>query len=163
MLKLNFSLYGNDIFIFSLIRNEDVLMKNKFSNIFTLIVLFCFSVFAGKDIFHYVSLPLIEGAGIYASVKSLVDENSRTSTKAASITNLSLMGTNGVLGLITVFSSGDTRPKIRKVHRIVGFTVSAAALWLSISSTIDKVDKSARFVSYGYTGLTVIPIITFSF
>lgn len=118
---------------------------------------------AGKDIVHYVTLPLIEGAGIYASIASLTDDNSGASTKAASVTNLALLGTNGAFGMIAMFSSEDTRYKLRTVHRIIGFAVSAASLWLSISATADDVDTPTKIVSYGYTGMTLIPIIMFSF
>lgn len=138
-------------------------MKNRLSIIITCLVLSVVSANAGKEIFHYITLPLIEGAGIYASVKSVTDDNSGNSTKAASITNLSLLGTNAAFGMIAMFSSEDKRYKLRTMHRIIGFTVSAAALWLSISASVDDVDKSARIVSYGYTGMSIIPVIMFSF
>ena len=112
---------------------------------------------------HYITLPLIEGAGIYASVKSLTDDNSGASTKAASITNLALLGTNGAFGMIAMFSSEDARYKLRTVHRIIGITVSVASLWLSISASADNVETPTRIVSYGYTGMTLIPVIMFSF
>ncbi len=142
-------------------------MKNKIS-IFQIaillnILLFNLPLFAQKELYHYISLPLIEGAGIYSSVKALADNNSGQSTKAASISNLSLLGTNLTLGLITAFAKDETRSKLRSYHRILGFTVTAAALWLSVSASVDKIDKSAKYVSYGYTGLTIVPLIMFSF
>ena len=138
-------------------------MKIKLSMFISCLFLCVVSGHADKAVWHYVSLPLIEGAGIYSSIKSLTDDNSGTSTKVSSITNLSLLGTNATFGMITMFSSEEARYKLRTVHRIIGITVSAAALWLSISASVDEVDKSARIVSYAYTGMSVIPVIMFSF
>ena len=138
-------------------------MKIKLSIFVSCLVLSIVSAHADKAVWHYISLPLIEGAGIYSSIKSLTDDNSGISTKAASITNLSLLGANATFGMITMFSSEDARYKLRTAHRIIGITVSAAALWLSISASVDEVDKSARIVSYAYTGMSVVPIIMFSF
>jgi heme A synthase len=138
-------------------------MKKRLFLLTGCVMLFVASAHAGKEIWHYVSLPLIEGAGIYASVKSLTDDNGGALTQAASIANLSFLGANAALGMITVFSNDDARYKLRTVHRIIGFTVSAAALWLSISASVDEVDTSARIVSYAYTGMSVVPIIMFSF
>ncbi len=138
-------------------------MKYKLLTILIFIVSINTHLFAGKEIFHYISLPLIEGAGIYTSVRSLTDENCDQSTKAAAITNLSLLGTNGALGLITMFSNDDTRLKLRTTHRIMGFTIFAAALWLSVATSVDDIENSTQYVSYGYTAATLIPIFTFSF
>ena len=138
-------------------------MKHRLSIIIIFLVLPIVSANAGKGIVHYITLPLIEGAGIYASVKSLTDDNSGASTKAASITNLALLGTNGAFGMIAMFSSEDARYKLRTVHRIIGITVSVASLWLSISASADNVETPTRIVSYGYTGMTLIPVIMFSF
>ena len=138
-------------------------MKIKLSTITLCLALIFTSTHADKAVWHYVSLPLIEGAGIYSSIKSLTDDNSGTSTTAASITNLTLLGTNATFGLITMFSSEDARYKLRTAHRIIGITVSAAALWLSISASVDDVETSTRIVSYAYTGMSIIPVIMFSF
>jgi len=138
-------------------------MKNAWLNTFCFILLFSLSALAGKDIFHYISLPIIEGAGIYASVASLVDDNSTNLTKAASVTNLALMGVNGALGMTSALSEGERRQKIRRAHRIIGFIVTGASIWLSISASVDEVEIPTRVVSYCYSGLTLIPIITFSF
>jgi hypothetical protein len=121
------------------------------------------SVFAQKALMHYISVPVIEGCGVYSSVRCLVDGNSGTSTTAASITSLALMGTNSTLGIVKFFASEDTKPNLRKIHRVVGITVSAAAVWLAISASVDKVNIQTRVVSYAYTGLTVVPIVVFSF
>lgn len=138
-------------------------MKSKVSAIIICIVFISMPSFAGKAIFHYITLPLIEGTGIYTSVRSLTDDNSDRSTKAAGITNLSLLGINGALGLTTMFLNDDARVKLRTVHRIMGFTVSAASLWLSIATSVDDIEDPTQYVSYGYTALTLIPIFTFSF
>jgi heme A synthase len=116
-----------------------------------------------KALYHYISLPIIEGAGIYGSIASLTDDHAGGSTKAAAITNLALLGTNATLGMITAMDKGNSRPKLRVVHRIIACTVTAAALWLGISGTVDKVAVSTQAVSYSYTALTTVPIIMFSF
>ena len=121
-------------------------------------------LFAGKELFHYISLPLIEGAGIYTSIRALTDDNSEPSTDAAAITNLALLGTNGALGLTTIFLEDDARYNMRTIHRIMGFTISAASLWLSVATSIDDdIEQSTPYVSYGYSAVTLIPIFTFSF
>ncbi len=138
-------------------------MQRKFSFIIACILLLFLSAHAGKDVFHYITFPLIEGAGIYASVKSLTDDDIGISTKAASISNLTLLGTTATFGMITAFSKEDTREKLRLIHRVLGIVVTGTSLWLSISASVDKVDTPTKIVSYGYTGLTLIPIIMFSF
>lgn len=142
-------------------RNDSVKTHYLFCTL--MVVLLCNTVFAGKDIFHYISLPVIEGAGIYASVASLTDDNSTNLTKAASVTNLALMAANGALGMTAALSEGDRRYNIRKAHRIIGFIVTGASVWLSVSNSVDEVKMPTRIVSYCYSGLTLIPIITFSF
>jgi heme A synthase len=141
-------------------------MKKKFSlaSIVLLIVSINTPLFAGKDIFHYISLPLIEGAGIYTSIRTLTDDNSETSTKAAAVTNLALLGTNGALGLTTIFLDDDARLKMRSIHRVMGFTISAASIWLSVATSIDDdIETSTPYVSYGYSAVTLIPLFTFTF
>jgi hypothetical protein len=138
-------------------------MKHICSIIIVFLVLTVVPANAGKDIVHYVTLPLIEGAGIYTSIASLTHDNSGGSTKAASVTNLAFLGTNATFGMIAMFSSEDTRYKLRTVHRIIGFAVSAASLWLAISGTADDVSTPTKIVSYGYFGMTLIPVIMFSF
>jgi len=138
-------------------------VKNRFIKSIFFILLLNSTAFSGKALLHFISLPVIEGAGIYVSVKSLTDNNSSSLTKAASITNLSILGANASLGVITMISADDTRYKLRTIHRIAGITLSAASLWLSISNSIDHDAASTRYVSYGYTVLTVFPIIIFRF
>jgi len=138
-------------------------MKKNLSYSFMVVLFLCMHVYAGKGLYHFISLPLIEGAGIYTSVKSLTDDVSGPSTKAASITNLALLGTNGALGLTAMLLPEETSGKMRTVHKIVGYTVAAASIWLAISGSVDEIDKTTRYVSYGYGGLTLIPVIMFSF
>jgi hypothetical protein len=118
---------------------------------------------SGKSILHYVTLPLIEGAGIYASVATLADNGTSVNAQVSAGTNLAVLGTNAALGLVTAFSSDETREKMRRVHRIMGFVATAGALWLGVSSSIDGAPAATQAVSYGYAGLTVIPLVTFRF
>jgi hypothetical protein len=131
---------------------------------FAALLFFSVHAFGWKDISHYISLPLIEGGGIYSSVKALSVADLST-TKAAAGTNIGLLASNATLGTIAFFLEGDARSNIRTVHRIVGFTLTAAAVWLSIQMSVDDnmKEEPARYISYGYAGLTVVPIILFSF
>jgi heme A synthase len=117
-----------------------------------------------KEISHFVSLPLIEGGGIYVCAKTLADAESNAS-KAAAVVNLGLLATNATIGTITVFLPGESRDKMRTVHRIVAFTLTAAAIGLSVANTVDDNihDTSTRPLTYAYAGLTAVPIIVFSF
>jgi hypothetical protein len=119
--------------------------------------------FSQKAMLHYISVPIIEGCGIYSSVTSLTDANSTRGTQAAAVSSLVLMGTNSTLGILKTFGPESARPGLRTAHRIVGMSLTAAALWLSISVSVDKVKTPTRIVSYAYTGLTVVPIILFKF
>ena len=118
---------------------------------------------AEKAIWHYVSIPIIEGTGVFASVASIVDDRSSTHTMVASGTNLGLIAAQGTLGLITAFSSDERRLKMRKVHRVLGFVITGAALWLGIANSIDGGDAAQQATSYGYAALTSVPLIMFSF
>ena len=118
---------------------------------------------SGKSVLHYVTLPLIEGAGIYASASTLADDDASVNAKVSAGTNLAVLGTNAALGLVTAFSSDETREKMRRVHRILGFVATAGALWLGISSSIDEAPAATQAVSYTYAGLSVIPLVTFRF
>jgi small neutral amino acid transporter SnatA (MarC family) len=121
------------------------------------------AVAAEKAVWHYVSVPIIEGTGIFASVASLADNGASANTTAAAITNLGLMATEGTLGLITAFLDGDGRRKMRTVHRVMGFVLTAAGLWLGIANSVDHADAVQQATSYSYAALTTVPIIMFSF
>jgi hypothetical protein len=118
---------------------------------------------AGKAIWHYVSLPLIEGAGIYGGVASLVDDNASLHTQIAGGTNLGLIAAQGVLGMTAALSKGDARLKIRKVHRVLGFVITGAALWMGIANSVDGTSVGPQVGSYGYAALSTVPLIMFKF
>jgi len=86
-------------------------------------------------------------------------------TRAAGVTNISLLGVNSALGALKLFGPEDAQPAFRKIHRITGFVVTAAALWLSVSTTIDENTKGTAtpYVAYGFTALTTVPLIIFAF
>ena len=121
-------------------------------------------VHAWKTVSHFVSLPLIEGAGIYVCAKTLSDAES-VGSKAAAGVNLGLLAGNAAIGATTMFLPGEKREKLRTVHRVVAFAVTAAAIGLSVANTVDDNihDTSTRPICYGYAGLTVVPIVLFSF
>ena len=115
-----------------------------------------------KTLMHMVSLPIIDGAGIYSSVRCLQSGN--TSSNAAAITSLSLLGVNAGLGMLTMASNAERYGNFRMTHRVIGFLVSGAAIWMAASAAVDddiaKIDKG---VAGGYAALTVVPLVLFSF
>jgi heme A synthase len=116
----------------------------------------------GKTIGHLVSIPVIEGVGIYSSVRLL--QTRQPNATSAAVTNLSLIGINAGIGAYTLFGNSDNYGTLRTIHRVVGFLTSAAAVWLTTSAWLDddmqSVDKG---VSTGYSVMTVVPVIMFSF
>jgi heme A synthase len=139
-------------------------MRSVLTALLLFVLLHASPSYGWKALSHYISLPLIEGAGIYTSVYAL-SHAEQPLTKTASGVNLALLGTNATLGLVTVFSRGDTSDRLRRVHRLVAYGITAAALLLSVSASVDENlrEDPVRFVSYGYAGLTAIPLILFAF
>jgi heme A synthase len=128
-----------------------------------LVALLCSSAFAWKKEAHFISLPLIEGCGIYSSVRMLQESHS-SNTKASAITSLGLLGTNAAIGCVAVFGPHTNYMKLRQIHRYVGFALTAAAIWMSVSAGNDAhVQNPDRNIAYGYALLTSIPLILFSF
>lgn len=112
---------------------------------------------------HLITLPIIEGGGIYTSVMAL-KETQTTNTRAAAITSLSLLGVNAGAGLFTMLGPKENYPVMRIIHRSIGFALTAAAIWLSVAEAGDpKVTNTTRSWAYGYTGLTMVPLIIFNF
>lgn len=116
----------------------------------------------GKTLGHIISIPVLEGVGIYSSVRMLQSRDPNAT--AAAITNLSLIGINAGIGAYTLFGNSENYGTLRTVHRIAGFLTSAAAVWLTTSAWLDddlrKVDKG---VATGYSVMTVVPVVIFSF
>lgn len=117
-----------------------------------------------KAIYHYVSIPIIDGTGIYSSVAMHLQSGS-VNTRAAAVTNVSLLAAQGALGAFTIFGAEDNYPFLRQVHRYLGFAITASAIWLSVSGWNDPQVTSSldRIVATGYAGFTVVPIVMFSF
>ncbi len=131
----------------------------------TLIILFALaaSAFPWKKEAHFISLPLIEGSGLYSSIMVL-DESKAASTKAPAVASITLLAANAALGATTIFGPQDWYPKLRAIHRYLGFGITAAGIWMSIAAGNDKNVKNLdRNVSYAYTALSTVPIIIFSF
>ena len=116
-----------------------------------------------KAVWHYISLPLVDGAGIYAGVASLVDKDASLNTDIAAGTTLGLLAAQGTLGMITAFAGEEHRPALRKVHRIMGFVVTAAGLWLGVANSVDGADWPQQAGAYGFTALSTVPLIMFRF
>ena len=116
----------------------------------------------GKTLGHLISIPVIEGTGIYTSVQMI--RTGQTNSTAAGITNLALVGMNAGMGAYTLFGKPDDYGTFRMVHRIAGMLTSAAAVWLTVSAWQNPDMKQVdRAVSTGYSVLTVVPVIMFSF
>jgi len=59
------------------------------------------TVFAWKKEAHFISLPLIEGSGLYSSIM-IVRESDAVSTKVPAYSTMTLLGINAALGGFTV-------------------------------------------------------------
>ena len=115
-----------------------------------------------KTLFHIISIPVIDGAGIYSSVRCLQTDN--TNNKASAITNLSLLGLNAGLGILSMVNQSDSYRKLRTTHRVIGFLLSGAAVWLTVSMALDEdIARIDKGMASGYTALTAIPLVLFSF
>jgi hypothetical protein len=124
---------------------------------------FCAPSFGWKKEAHFLGLPIIEGAGVYSSIRMLQDSKSSV-TKASAITSLCMLGTEAGLGCFAIFGPQPNYPKIRKIHRYAGFALSAAALWMSISAANDvNIKNNDRNIAHGYALVTTIPLIMFAF
>ena len=127
-----------------------------------------FSVNAGmielgpRAIGHIASVPVIEASGIYSSVKMIGTGNSGAT--AAGISNISLLAINAAIGAIKVFGNVDNYQAWNTAHRIIGYTIAGASVWLAVSAfTVNKTSGATRAVATGYSALTFVPIIMFSF
>lgn len=125
-----------------------------------------FTSFAGnaKKIIHFIDIPIMDATGIYTGVK--VFQNAElNSSKAAAGSSLALLATNSAFGALMAMKLDEKNPKIRTIHRITAYTLTAASLWLSIQTSLDDGTKgnSEQFTSYGFTGAVLIPVIMFRF
>jgi hypothetical protein len=116
-----------------------------------------------KGTVHLIAVPFIAGTGIYSDVR-ILETARETGTKAGAITNLSLLGCQAALGATILFTGDDMPPALRIIHRIVGSSVIASALWISIAGSLDKgVPTAARYTSYAHTVFAAAPLILFTF
>lgn len=133
---------------------------------FILLVLVAVSANAGnaKKIIHFIDIPLMDAAGIYTGVKVFQNAD-LSSTKAAAGTSLGLLATNSAFGMLMAMNLDEKNPKLRTVHKITAFTLTAASVWLSIQTSLDDGTKgnAEQFTSYGFTGAVLIPVIMFRF
>lgn len=139
-------------------------MTIRFCYVFAALLLITSGTFAGwQKTAHLVTLPIIEGGGIYTSVAALQQTHSNA-TRAPAITTLSLLGLNAAAGMTTMLGPKENYPIMRIIHRSIGFGVTAAAIWLSVAETADdRVKKTSRGICYAYTGLTMVPLLIFNF
>jgi hypothetical protein len=129
----------------------------------TSLFFFFSSANAWKKEAHAISLPLIEGMGIYSSVRVLQDSKSGF-TKASAISTLALLTANTAMGSYIVFGAQTHYALMRSIHKYIGCAMTATALWMSLSAGNDaRIENSDKNVIHGYTLVTSIPIIVFSF
>ena len=160
--RISFKLNGGEI----IKTKEDSYMSNITRQV-SVVLVCCMTLysycFAWKKEAHFLSLPVIEGSGIYSCVRMLQDAK-RSGTKASAITGLSLLGLEAGLGCVAIFGPQHNYPKLRRIHRLAGFALSASALWMSISAGNDSgVQNSDRNIVHGYALMTTIPLIVFAF
>jgi len=66
--------------------------------------------------------------------------------------------------MTTKLSSGDTYLTIKKIHRLVGFTVTGASIWMAVSAGLNSnVKKGDKALAAGYSVMTVVPLVVFAF
>jgi hypothetical protein len=130
---------------------------------FVTIALFLSNAHAWKKEAHVISVPIIEGLGIYSSIRVLQDSRSEF-TKASAISSLALLTTNAAMGSYIVFGPQTDYALKRSIHKYIGYAVTAAALWMSVSAGNDaRIENSDKNIFHCYTLTTSIPIIVFSF
>jgi hypothetical protein len=140
------------------------MLKCRFPAIlFVIITLFLSNAHAWKKEAHVISIPIIEGLGIYSSIRVLQDSRSGF-TKASAISTLTLLTANTAMGSYIVFGAQTHYALKRSIHKYIGYAVTAAALWMSLSAGNDaRIENSDKNLIHGYTLATSIPIIVFSF
>ena len=116
-----------------------------------------------KGTVHLAAVPFIAASGIYSDVRILQTAD-RDFTRAGAITNLSLLGIQAGLGATILFGNDDQSPIIRVIHRIVGASVIASAIWISVEGARDPgVPNLTRNFSYAHTALASAPLLLFTF
>jgi heme A synthase len=116
-----------------------------------------------KGTVHLAAVPFIATSGIYSDVRILQTAD-RNFTKAGAITNLSLLGIQAGLGATILFGDNDQPPMIRMIHRIVGASVIASAIWISVQGARDPgVPNLTRNISYAHTVFATAPLILLTF
>jgi hypothetical protein len=133
------------------------------SRLLGVVLLCCSASFGWKLEAHLLSMPVMAGAGAYASVKMLQDSHLPASHTAAFV-NLGLLGGNAVIGALGMFGRTERFLALRNVHRAIGVALFPCALWLCIAADGDRgIRQGNRNVGYGYTAITAMTILTFSF
>lgn len=116
----------------------------------------------GKTLGHVIAIPVIEGTGIYSSIKMI--QTATPNGTATGITNLSLIGINAAMGAYTLFGKPADYATWRTIHRITGAATFAASAWLAVSAWKNSggtnLDKG---IATGYSVLAAVPVIMFSF
>jgi hypothetical protein len=116
-----------------------------------------------KGTVHLAAVPFIAASGIYSDVRILQTAD-RDFTKAGAITNLSLLAIQAGLGATVFLGDENQSPTIRVIHKIVGASVLASAIWISVQGARDPgVPNLARNTSYAHTILVSAPLILFTF
>ncbi len=116
-----------------------------------------------KGWLHLSLVPFIEATGVYADVRMIQDAK-WNGTKPGAIANLSLLCVQSGLGATLLFSNDNLPPVVRVIHRIVGASVIATGLWVSIAGTRDPgVSPGTRDAAYAHTTLACVPLILFTF
>ncbi len=121
------------------------------------------STWGWKKEVHFITLPLIEASGLYTSIRCLQDTRS-SATQVPSIATIGFLALNDGLGACAVFGPQEYYPVLHAIHRVVGYGVSMAALWMTVAAANDRdVNNLTRNISYGYTMMSAVPIVIFSF
>jgi hypothetical protein len=65
---------------------------------------------------------------------------------------------------LSMFAHLENMGWVRTTHRVVGFLVTGASIWMAVSAGVEKdIRTGDKIVAGGFAGLTAVPLIMFSF
>lgn len=110
---------------------------------------------------HIINAPVLEGFGIYSSIRVL---HGNGNSVASAVTSLSILAFNGGSGVFNLYGHPSNPRLWRKLHTIAGYSIAGASLWLTISALSDNHVKARdKYMSSGFTALAVAPVFIFHF
>lgn len=114
-----------------------------------------------KIAFHISNAVIVEGLGLYNSISTVADDDLSSLTKASAATNLVFVAATVGGGAFLKFSKkNELKPKIRVIHKILGYSLAASSLWLAnqihFEESVPDYRKALGWVGYGAVSVQVI-------